>query len=218
MNRARFVHDQLELAGWPVAIADAQKVKGLARWPPRPTGSTPGSSRAVPPRPGPEIWLPTPRSGPSGTRPMAMSPGPPPHRAPAPPPRHPAGLRHALSDQRPVRRRRPPAPGQTGAAQPCREPGRGPGPHRRPGRPAPRLRTRPSAPRRRSPLCAAAHDRPRIAWVLGYIAAELGDIARFPSPRKLCGDTGLCPGSTSPSAATSTARWPSTARRTGVGR
>jgi hypothetical protein len=32
------------------------------------------------------------------------------------------------------------------------------------------------------------------AWVLGYtIAAELGDIARFPSPKKQCGDTGLCP-------------------------
>jgi transposase len=30
MNGARFVHDQLELAGWRVAIADAQKVKGLA--------------------------------------------------------------------------------------------------------------------------------------------------------------------------------------------
>jgi transposase len=30
MNGARFVHDQLELAGWQVAIADAQKVKGLA--------------------------------------------------------------------------------------------------------------------------------------------------------------------------------------------
>jgi transposase len=30
MNGARFVHDQLELAGWDVAIADAQKVKGLA--------------------------------------------------------------------------------------------------------------------------------------------------------------------------------------------
>jgi transposase len=30
--------------------------------------------------------------------------------------------------------------------------------------------------------------------VLGYsIAAELGDIARFPSPKKLCGYTGLCP-------------------------
>lgn len=30
MNGARFVHDQLELAGWDVAIADAQKVKGFA--------------------------------------------------------------------------------------------------------------------------------------------------------------------------------------------
>jgi transposase len=30
MNGARFVHDQLELAGWDVQIADAQKVKGLA--------------------------------------------------------------------------------------------------------------------------------------------------------------------------------------------
>jgi transposase len=35
---------------------------------------------------------------------------------------------------------------------------------------------------------------PGIAWVLGYtIAAEVGDIGRFPSPKKLCGDTGLCP-------------------------
>ena len=30
MNGARFVHDRLELAGWQVVIADAQKVKGLA--------------------------------------------------------------------------------------------------------------------------------------------------------------------------------------------
>jgi transposase len=30
MNGARFVHDQLECAGWQVAIAVAQKVKGLA--------------------------------------------------------------------------------------------------------------------------------------------------------------------------------------------
>src|SRR3954471_16364135 len=30
MNGARFVHDQLELHGWEVAIADEQKVKGLA--------------------------------------------------------------------------------------------------------------------------------------------------------------------------------------------
>ena len=30
MNGARFVHDQLELAGWEVEIADAAKAKGLA--------------------------------------------------------------------------------------------------------------------------------------------------------------------------------------------
>src|SRR3954451_4370530 len=30
VNGTRFVHDQLELAGWQVEIADAQKVKGLA--------------------------------------------------------------------------------------------------------------------------------------------------------------------------------------------
>jgi transposase len=35
---------------------------------------------------------------------------------------------------------------------------------------------------------------PGIAWVLGYtIAAEIGDIARFASPAKLAGYTGLCP-------------------------
>jgi transposase len=35
---------------------------------------------------------------------------------------------------------------------------------------------------------------PGIAWVLGYtIAAEIGDIGRFASPRKLAGYTGLCP-------------------------
>jgi transposase len=35
---------------------------------------------------------------------------------------------------------------------------------------------------------------PGIAWVLGYtIAAELGDITRFASPKKLVGYTGLCP-------------------------
>jgi transposase len=35
---------------------------------------------------------------------------------------------------------------------------------------------------------------PGIAWVLGYtIASEIGDITRFPSPRKLVGYTGLTP-------------------------
>jgi transposase len=35
---------------------------------------------------------------------------------------------------------------------------------------------------------------PGIGWVLAYtIAAGIGDIARFASPRKLSGYTGLCP-------------------------
>jgi transposase len=35
---------------------------------------------------------------------------------------------------------------------------------------------------------------PGIAWVLAYtIAAEIGEIGRFPSPRKLSGYSGLCP-------------------------
>jgi transposase len=35
---------------------------------------------------------------------------------------------------------------------------------------------------------------PGIAWVLAYtIAAEIGDIGRFPTPTKLVGYTGLCP-------------------------
>ena len=50
MNGARYVHDTLELHGWEVEIADAQKVKGVAPWRARPTRSTPGcwpSSPAV---------------------------------------------------------------------------------------------------------------------------------------------------------------------------
>ena len=35
---------------------------------------------------------------------------------------------------------------------------------------------------------------PGIGWVLGYtIASEIGDIARFATPKKLTGYTGLCP-------------------------
>jgi transposase len=35
---------------------------------------------------------------------------------------------------------------------------------------------------------------PGIGWVLAFtIASEIGDISRFPSAKKLCGYTGLCP-------------------------
>jgi transposase len=44
------------------------------------------------------------------------------------------------------------------------------------------------------PYVSLLQTVPGIAWVLGYtIAAEIGDIGRFASPKKLCGYTGLCP-------------------------
>jgi hypothetical protein len=62
MNGARFVHDRLELHGWQVEIADAQKVKGLATpvLQDRPHRRL-GAVRARPPRSGAGVWLPDPR-------------------------------------------------------------------------------------------------------------------------------------------------------------
>jgi transposase len=44
------------------------------------------------------------------------------------------------------------------------------------------------------PYVALLQSAPGIAWVLGYtIAAEIGDISRFKTPKQLVGYTGLCP-------------------------
>jgi len=44
------------------------------------------------------------------------------------------------------------------------------------------------------PYVSLLQTIPGIAWVLGYtIASEIGDISRFPTPKKLTGYTGLCP-------------------------
>jgi transposase len=44
------------------------------------------------------------------------------------------------------------------------------------------------------PYIALLLTVPGIGWVLAFtIAAEIGDIHRFPTPKKLCGYTGLCP-------------------------
>jgi hypothetical protein len=48
MNGARFVHDQLERAGWDVRIADARRPRRSRPWPARRTASTPGCSRSSP--------------------------------------------------------------------------------------------------------------------------------------------------------------------------
>jgi transposase len=45
-----------------------------------------------------------------------------------------------------------------------------------------------------SPAAALLRTAPGIGWILAYtIAAEMGPISRFESPRKLVGYTGLCP-------------------------
>jgi transposase len=60
---------------------------------------------------------------------------------------------------------------------------------------------------------------PGIAWVLGYtIAAEIGDISRFASPRKLCGYTGLCPRIYRRTRRTAAASSPTPGRSTCAGR
>src|SRR5437867_2474809 len=61
MNGARFIHDQLELAGWDVLIADAQRVRGLAPLAAK-TDKIDAHVLAELTRRAlvPEIWLPTP--------------------------------------------------------------------------------------------------------------------------------------------------------------
>jgi transposase len=44
------------------------------------------------------------------------------------------------------------------------------------------------------PYVPLLRTAPGIAWILAYtIASEIGDINRFPTPRKLIGYSGLCP-------------------------
>jgi transposase len=197
MNGARFVHDQLELAGWQVEIADALKVKGLA-----PLACKTDridawvlaelSRRELVPA----IWLPDPAVRAERERARFRL-----HLV-----RHRTSLKqrvHAvlLAHGKPcpvsdlfgvagralLERLALPEPWAgtvtaslqliddldqqiTGCEVELRQLG---------------------ADHRYVPLLLTV---PGIGWVLAYtIAAELGDIDRFPSPRKLAGYTGLCP-------------------------
>ena len=60
MNGAGFVHDRLEEYGWDVLIADATKVKGLARSACKTDKIDARVLATSSARPGPEIWVPKP--------------------------------------------------------------------------------------------------------------------------------------------------------------
>ena len=197
MNGARFVHDTLERCGWQVEVADAQKVKGLAplacktdridawvlaelsRRELVPAIWLPGfAQRAERERARWRLYLVRKRSSlKHRIHAQLLAFG---HACPV------SDL-FGLAGRRLLERLEFPEPWRGGVlaalamiddldrqiAEAERE-----------------LR-RLGAEHRYVPLLMSA---PGIAWVLGYtIAAEIGDIARFASPAKLTGYTGLCP-------------------------
>lgn len=197
MNGARFVHDQLEFAGWDVEIADAVKVKGLAPL----AAKTDKIDARVLAELGrrdlvPAIWLPDPTVRAERERARFRL-----HLV-----RHRTALKNRIhatliafghpvpvSDLFGIAGRQllasleVPEPWATtlitslrfvdeleAAIDGCEQELRAMG-----------------ADHPYVPLLMTA---PGIAWVLGYtIAAEVGDIGRFASPKKLAGYTGLCP-------------------------
>lgn len=197
MTGARFVHDQLELAGWEVEIADAQKVKGLA---PLACKTDKVDSRVLAELSRldlvPAIWLPDPETRRARERARWRL-----HLV-----KHRTALKNRVHQtlitfghQCPLsdlfgRRGREllegmglPEPWSRTVATSLRlidELDREIGERER------ELREL-GADHRYVPLLTTV---PGISWVLGYtIAAEIGDILRFSSPIKLQGYTGLCP-------------------------
>lgn len=197
MNGARFVHDQLELLGWDVEIADAVKVKGLAPLAAK-TDRIDARVLAELARRDlvPAIWLPDPSVRAERERARFRL-----HLV-----RHRTALKnrvHAtlmtfghpvpVSDLFGVKGRELlaslaiPEPWTTTLATSLRmiddldrDIAACEAELRRLGADHPDV-----------PLLLTV---PGIAWVLGYtIASELGDIGRFATPKKLVGDTGLCP-------------------------
>jgi transposase len=197
MNGARFVHDRLELAGWQVEIADAQKVKGLAPLACK-TDRIDAWVLAELARRDlvPAIWLPDPpvRAERERARWRLHLVR---HRSSLKQRVHAVLLTHGkpcpVSDLFGVRGR------QLLARLGLPEPWQGTIDaslrlidelDREIGECERELRRLGAAHHYVPLLCTV----PGISWVLAYtIAAELGDIGRFPTPRKLVGYSGLCP-------------------------
>ena len=197
MNGARFVHDQLELAGWDVEIADALKVKGLAPLAAKTDRIDAWVLAELARRElVPAIWLPDPTNRAERERARFRL-----HLV-----RHRTALKNrihatliAFGHPVPVSdlfgtagrellgRLAVPEPWATTLATSLRF--------------VDELDAEIDACERDLRAMGADHPyvellrtAPGIAWVLGYtIAAELGDIGRFSSPKKLAGYTGLCP-------------------------
>jgi transposase len=197
MTGARFVHDRLEELGWQVQIADAQKVKGLA---PLACKTDKIDARVLAELAArdlvPAIWLPDPAV--RGARERAR-------------------YRQHLVKHRTQLKNRVHATLMTFGQPRSMSDLFGAGGRRllaELGLPEPWASTMTAsvvliddldaqiaACERQLRELGAEHPYvsllqtvPGIAWVLGYtIAAEIGDIARFGSPKKLVGYTGLCP-------------------------
>jgi len=197
MNGARFVHDELERRGWRVELADAQKVKGLAPLAAK-TDRIDAYVLAELARRDlvPAIWLPAPgvREARERARFRLHLVR---HRAALKARIHASLIAHGhpcpVSDLFGTRGRalldafELPEAWRTSTDASLRVIGH--------------LDEEIDACERELRRLGADHayvpllmSAPGIAWVLGYtIAAEIGEIERFASPKKLTGYTGLCP-------------------------
>src|SRR6266511_410076 len=197
MNGARFVHDQLERAGWQVEVADAQKAKGLAPLACK-TDRIDAWVLAELSRRDlvPAIWLPDPQVRAERERArwrlhLVR------HRSSLKQRVHAVLLAHGkpcpvsdlfgVSGRQLLARLALPEPWQATIEASLRLIDE----LEREISDCERELHRLGADHRYVPLLLTV---PGIGWVLAYtIAAEIGDISRFPSPRKLNGYTGLCP-------------------------
>lgn len=197
MNGARFVHDQLELRGWAVEIADAVKVKGFAPLACK-TDKIDAWVLAELSRRDlvPAIWLPTPGIRAERERARWRL-----HLV-----RHRTALKNRIHATLLAFGHPCPVSDLFGAAGRRLLEGLAlPEPWATDVRAALELidildgqiddceaaLRRAGAEHRYVPLLMST---PGIGWVLGYtIAAEIGDIGRFSTPKKLVGYTGLCP-------------------------
>jgi transposase len=197
MNGARFVHDQLERAGWQVEIADAQKVKGLAPLACKTDRIDAWVLAELCRRElVPAIWLPDPHVRAERERArwrlhLVR------HRSSLKQRVHAVLLAHGkpcpvsdlfgIGGRRLLARLALPEPWSGNVRASLRLIDE----LDREITDCERELRRLGADHRYVPLLLTI---PGIGWVLAYtIAAEIGDIARFASPRKLAGYSGLCP-------------------------